>query len=117
MDAILGTIKAVEDRLNQRMDALLGASVKSGETGASAQQISALEKRIAALEAQPKGLSYEGTWEAGRTYRKGQCVTFGGSMWVALDTNIVRPGDQNFPKAWQLAVKRGAEGKPGKDAQ
>ena len=99
------------------MDALLGTSSKGGETGASAQQMAGLEKRIAALEAQPKGLSYEGVWEAGRTYRKGQCVTHGGSMWVALDTNVVKPGDQNFSKAWQLAVKRGAEGKPGRDAQ
>lgn len=57
---------------------------------------------------------YRGVWEAGRTYLEGDAVTDGGAVWVAKATTTQRPEDQGAePRDWQLAVKRGRDGKPG----
>lgn len=57
-----------------------------------------------------------GVYQAGRTYEKGDGVTFGGSFWIAQDATSEKPGDG--ATRWRLAVKagrEGREGKPGKD--
>lgn len=57
-----------------------------------------------------------GVYQAGRTYEKGDGVTFGGSFWIAQDVTSEKPGDG--ATKWRLAVKagrEGREGKPGKD--
>lgn len=57
-----------------------------------------------------------GVYQAGRTYEKGDGVTFGGSFWIAQDATGEKPGDG--ATKWRLAVKKGSdgrEGKPGRD--
>jgi len=52
---------------------------------------------------------YRGVYEGGRVYQPGDVVTFGGSGWVANVTTNAKPGETE--KAWQLAIKRGRDGK------
>lgn len=51
---------------------------------------------------------YRGTWDEEEGYRKGDMVTAAGSLWVARSDAPGRPGDG---EGWQLAVKRGRDGK------
>jgi hypothetical protein len=53
-------------------------------------------------------LRYKGVWKAGG-FDVGDVVTMDGSMWVALKTTDTKPGE--YAKEWQLAVKRGRNGK------
>lgn len=62
--------------------------------------------KLEAAAAEEKGLTYEGAFEPGRAYRKGQFVTCAGSVWHANCATTQRPGDG---PAWTLAVKRGAD--------
>jgi integrin beta 3 len=50
---------------------------------------------------------YRGVFVPGRMYDKGDCVTFGGSIWHANAETTTRPGDGS--PAWTLAVKRGRD--------
>ena len=71
----------------------------------------ALEARIKALEAQPRGLVYKGIWSAGEIYAPGDCVTRQGGMWVCkVHQCQSKPGD-NAGVGWQLAVKSGRDGR------
>lgn len=73
----------------------------------------ALRARCAALEARERGLSYRGVHAPGQVYRVNDVVTHAGSMWACrADTSDV-PGEGS--KAWQLAVKRGRDGKDLRD--
>jgi hypothetical protein len=65
-----------------------------------------IEKRLAELEARPT-MTYEGTWDAERSYVRGMFVTNDGSLWhCEHPCTGVRP-----PTAeWTLAVKRGRDG-------
>lgn len=51
---------------------------------------------------------FVGSWKAGEKYEKGDCVNWGGSMWVAKQDNPPRPTEG---AGWQLAVRRGADPK------
>jgi hypothetical protein len=73
--------------------------------------IAKLAKRVAELEARPP-FDYTGTFVTGRSYRKGQGCTFDGSIFVALRDYPGRPGTAGC--GWQLAVKRGRDGRDGK---
>jgi hypothetical protein len=68
-----------------------------------------LRARIDALES--RGLEYVGTFQRALGYRRGQCVTFDGSLYVCIADNTA-PGAElpNGGKSWQLAVKRGQDG-------
>jgi hypothetical protein len=56
---------------------------------------------------------YQGIYQAGRTYVTGDTVSCGGSIWhCAAATTIGRPGDS---PDWQLAVKRGKDGRDLRD--
>jgi hypothetical protein len=57
---------------------------------------------------------YQGVYQAGRRYRKGESVTYGGSLWIAKEETAAKPEEFGAVKAWQLAVKRGAQGAEGK---
>lgn len=57
---------------------------------------------------------YRGVYHEGRTYDRGECVTWGGSEWHCNETTNTKPGDGS--KSWTLKVKRGRDGKDGKDA-
>lgn len=56
---------------------------------------------------------YRGLWKHGEEYVRGDSVTFGGSQWIAMGLTTEKPGDG--ATSWRLAVKRGNDGKPGKD--
>jgi hypothetical protein len=55
---------------------------------------------------------YCGVWKEGRTYEAGDAATWGGSLFVASESTVEKPGTG---KEWLLAVKRGRDGKDGKN--
>jgi collagen type III alpha len=55
-----------------------------------------------------------GVWRAG-TYKCGDTVSFGGSMWVAQQDTQTKPETED--SHWRLAVKRGRDGKDGKSGE
>lgn len=58
--------------------------------------------------------TYRGIYERGQTYQAGESVTFGGSYWIASEATRAVPGAPDTEsRAWQLAVKKGADGKTG----
>jgi BMFP domain-containing protein YqiC len=69
-------------------------------------RITALEKRIAELEARPS-MKYYGVWEP-KNYAPGAFVTANGSVWHCRTP--AGPNDApNASHCWQLAVKRGRD--------
>jgi integrin beta 3 len=52
---------------------------------------------------------YRGVWRQG-DFRKGDCVTFGGSSWIASRDTNSKP---EIDDSWKLAIKRGRDGKEG----
>lgn len=54
---------------------------------------------------------YRGVWRAG-AYERGDAVTFGGSLFVAMQATSARP--ETAGDDWRLAVKRGRDGKDAK---
>lgn len=78
-----------------------------------------LEARVIALEremawwraawAARPGLAYCGVYDMDRTYGPGDAVSYGGSLWIAKTVTTTPPG--HGPPSWQLAVKRGRDGK------
>lgn len=57
---------------------------------------------------------YRGVYAEGKTYERGDGVTWGGSEWHCNEPTTAKPGDGS--KSWTLKVKRGRDGKDGKDA-
>lgn len=57
---------------------------------------------------------YRGVYIDGRTYQRGDGVTFGGSEFHCNEPTATKP--ESGSKAWTLKVKRGRDGKDGKDA-
>jgi hypothetical protein len=93
------------------MDPLLGTyRLRIGE---AREAIEELKKRVTELEQRPV-VAYKGIWNEHQLYGAGEFVTFSGSMWIAKTACIGRrPGTD--PNGWQLVVKRGADGRDGKD--
>lgn len=60
------------------------------------------------------GLSFEGVYQEGKSYDFGHLVTWGGSSWHCNEPTTSKPGEGT--KAWTLMVKRGRDGKDGRDA-
>jgi hypothetical protein len=58
---------------------------------------------------------YRGVYIEGKTYDRGDRVTWAGSEWHANETTNTKPGDGS--KAWTLTVKRGRDGKDGRDGR
>lgn len=55
---------------------------------------------------------YRGVWQDGARYEKGDSVTWGGSAWIAKADTTAKPGAaDDAARAWQLAVKKGTDGK------
>jgi len=70
-----------------------------------AANLKAMEKRIEKRIEERGALKYLGTFNMGTSYQKGDAITYGGSLWVALNpTNSKPPGPD-----WQLAAKRGRD--------
>ena len=53
------------------------------------------------------GLKYEGHYQPGKTYNKGDLVTAGGSAWYCKVTTTQAPGE-TF-KDWQLMIRKGKD--------
>jgi hypothetical protein len=85
-------------------------SIVRGIVRAVREKLDPLTSRVEALEARPVGVKYCGVWSSTATYAKDEAVTWAGSLWVALGKSTsMKPGDS--PGSWQLAAKRGADGK------
>lgn len=70
-----------------------------------------LEARVHALEARPT-LRYLGVWKAETSYPEGSAVTHQGGVWISRRPTSQRPdADGPGEHDWQLAVKRGADGR------
>jgi hypothetical protein len=75
-----------------------------------AAAVQPLERRIVDLEAR----TYMGTWHAQTSYQAGALVTYDNSLWIARsDSAGVRPGTT---RVWELPARKGAGGRPGRDA-
>jgi hypothetical protein len=70
-------------------------------------EIRGLKNELAALRRDVDAKTYKGVWQEGG-YEKGNLITHGGCMWVALEDTDDKPGTSG---AWQLAVKRGRDGR------
>jgi hypothetical protein len=70
-----------------------------------AEATAPLVERVAALEAQPVGVKYCGTFQTGHEYARGSLTTKHGGLWLALDTTRDTPG--NGASSWRLIVKEG----------
>ncbi len=58
---------------------------------------------------------YRGVWSEGKTYERGDSVTFGGHTWIAKDDTAVKPDfTPASAKCWTLSVKAGRDGREGK---
>ena len=55
------------------------------------------------------GIIYREIWREGMDYKAGDAVTWGGSLWIALEDTDSKPGDGSH--AWRLAVKKGRDGR------
>lgn len=58
---------------------------------------------------------YRGVYQDSKAYEPGDVVTWAGSTWNANEATTTKPGDG--AKAWTLVVKRGRDGKDGRDAE
>lgn len=56
-----------------------------------------------------------GVYVAGKSYEKGDGVTWAGSFWIAQKATADKPGDG--ATGWRLAVKRGQDGKQGPEGK
>lgn len=89
--------------LKQRIDKL--------EQDTGNQRAVDLEMRVRALEDRPP-ITYRKTWTNEETYKRGDFVTWGGSMWHC-DRQESRGGQPGASSDWSLAVMRGRAGKQG----
>ena len=72
-----------------------------------------VESRLDAMEKRIEAFTWKGVWASDKTYDAGNLCTFGGSTWHA---NAASRGDRpGTSPAWTLMVKRGADGRDGKD--
>jgi hypothetical protein len=101
LGAITDAIKTLVPRASS------GNSRLEDQVKALSASLAASNARIKALESRPPGLTYRGVFETGTLYQKHEGVTSSGSLWVCLEGTSERPPS---PK-WQLAAKRGADGK------
>jgi hypothetical protein len=60
---------------------------------------------------------YRGTYKVGESYKRGESVTWDGSIWIAKEDTARSPQEFGTNKAWQLAVKKGKQGEPGKPGE
>lgn len=56
-----------------------------------------------------------GVYKQGMSAQAGDCVSFGGSLWVAQRDTDAKPGTDD--SGWRLAVKKGRDGRDGTDGK
>jgi integrin beta 3 len=57
---------------------------------------------------------HQGVYQDGKSYVQGDVVTWAGSEWHCQTPTTTKPGDGS--RDWLLVVKRGRDGKDGRDA-
>lgn len=67
-----------------------------------------IEARFRDLQARTLADLYRGVWKAGESYRRGDTVTWGGSLFLALSNTRAKP---ESTEDWQLITKRGRDGR------
>jgi hypothetical protein len=77
------------------------------------ERIEMLERRTIEAESQAAEFRYRGVWQPGEQYRRNNFCTFDASVWVCLRDTEGKPGQC---LDWQLAVKKGRDGKDAKAA-
>jgi hypothetical protein len=56
---------------------------------------------------------YQGVYQQGKAYDMGDTVTWASQLWHCNESTVLAPGDG--VKAWQLCVRKGRDGRDGKD--
>jgi hypothetical protein len=92
----------------QGLTEILKAALKQRD-----DKIEALESRIVQMEKHAAEFRYRRVWRDGEQYRKNNFCTHDGSIWVYLRDTEGKPGQS---LEWQLAVRKGRDGKDGKAA-
>lgn len=101
------------DGLNGR-DGAPGPQGERGTDGiASVEDIerrvaAAVEARFAEIQIRTFADIYRDIFREGENYRRGEIVTWGGSLWLAKAATRARPGTN---EEWKLVVKKGADGR------
>lgn len=101
------------DGLNGR-DGAPGPQGERGTDGiASVEDIerrvaAAVEARFAEIQTRTFADIYRDIFREGENYRRGEIVTWGGSLWLAKAATRARPGTN---EEWKLVVKKGADGR------
>jgi hypothetical protein len=78
------------------------------------QQVAALAQRVTLVEGLIQNMRYCGIWATGQDYVVGNSVTHGGSLWICRKPTHGRPGEDVH--GWQLAVKKGRDGRDLREA-
>lgn len=95
-----------------RFDGIDGKDGKDGAPGRDADPEfirSAVQDEVQKQAMAPLATAYKGVWKP-ETYKNGDVVTWGGSLWLAKADTEAKPETND---AWVLIVKRGRDGKDG----
>ena len=76
-------------------------------------KIEVLELRTVEAEKQAAEFRDRGVWQPGEQYWRNNFITYDGSVWVCLRDTGDRPGQS---LDWQLAVRKGRDGKDARAA-
>ena len=135
-DVVVQTIETVLGPVLERLavaEAQLAAIDKRVQDDSLTKELGTLRERVAVVEVkalQPgppgepgkdgkdgkdgvPGLTYHGVFQDGKSYQKGDVVTWAGQMFHChTDETTAKP--EEFGPHWQLCVKRGRDGKDAK---
>ena len=103
---------AFEEELAKELADLIRVHVAAA-TKPLRDKIEALEIRNLEAEKQAAEFRYRGVWQPGEQYRRNNFVTQDGGVWVCLRDTEGKPGQS---LDWQLAVRRGRDGKDARAA-
>lgn len=83
-------------------------------------QIDQLQLQVRELKSQVReleegGIKYCGIYQRAAVYKRGDCVTYGGSMWCAV-TDVQPMEWPGKADCWQLSVKHGRDADAGVNA-
>lgn len=90
------------------VEGIAGVTVTQDEERAFTLTVSKSSGEVVEKEFRMPVLLYKGVYSEGRK-TVGDCVTWGGSLWVCREDTDEKPADGH--KAWQLAVKKGRDAK------
>jgi hypothetical protein len=93
--------REVEGRMNARYGQMFSPDKMRSYGQTLAKLIDGRVQKLAGT------MSYEGVYEEGKSYKKGQFVTFGGSLWHCNAPTSIQPGIGS--STWVLAVKKGRD--------